>query len=474
MTESTSNPDKIRFRCAGCSKAYSVPAEHAGRSTKCPACGERMVVPRPEPVALPAKIPESIDMSCGLCGTRMNVPAQYIGKKVKCPDCHTLTEIKPPAPEPEKQRPAALDGEQYELYDVDNQPTGEELRAKQPKLIAVECSLCETLMHAPESQLGQEITCPDCGMKTRVVEPVVQEEQVWSEGDGEEFEVEAPVETAHVDYVAEHSGAAPLGYREALDDKARAAKEARKPPSDAMVRGVMTFWASPGAVASLIGIGIGFTIWCVTLVFGMILFGGAFGPLARGVGISFMLGGGVMFLGWLGIASAIVMAVLGSSLDGNPKVLDWPGGDPRDWFTNSPRMVLAISFAVAPGGVLASLVAPEFVTVMLLTSFWLLIPWTILSQLEGNSAWILFSPKLLATIAWAPKSWAIYYAYTLLLIGGSAAFCFAVFHLVGPWSILFLPLVGAFALMTCARLLGRLAWVFTDCMPESLRDPEPA
>ena len=79
MTESTSNPDKIRFRCAGCSKAYSVPAEHAGRSTKCPACGERMVVPRPEPVALPAKIPESIDMSCGLCGTRMNVPAQYIG-----------------------------------------------------------------------------------------------------------------------------------------------------------------------------------------------------------------------------------------------------------------------------------------------------------------------------------------------------------------------------------------------------------
>jgi DNA-directed RNA polymerase subunit RPC12/RpoP len=35
--------------------------------------------------------------------------------------------------------------------------------------IPVYCKLCRTLMYASEDQIGSELTCPDCGVKTIVV-----------------------------------------------------------------------------------------------------------------------------------------------------------------------------------------------------------------------------------------------------------------------------------------------------------------
>ena len=50
-------------------------------------------------------------------------------------------------------------------------PLPSEMLAAQPKYIAILCRLCGTLMHATESQIGQELTCPDCAKRTLVAPP---------------------------------------------------------------------------------------------------------------------------------------------------------------------------------------------------------------------------------------------------------------------------------------------------------------
>ncbi|MBW3543704.1 MAG: hypothetical protein KY476_25920, partial [Planctomycetes bacterium] len=39
----------IQFRCTACRQKLSISTRKAGREVSCPACGERLVVPAPEP-----------------------------------------------------------------------------------------------------------------------------------------------------------------------------------------------------------------------------------------------------------------------------------------------------------------------------------------------------------------------------------------------------------------------------------------
>ena len=71
-----------------------------------------------------------------------------VGKKLKCGDCGRLNVVPPPPPPKKPNIPAALEGEQYELWDADEQPLPSELVAHQPKYIAVTCRKCATLMYA--------------------------------------------------------------------------------------------------------------------------------------------------------------------------------------------------------------------------------------------------------------------------------------------------------------------------------------
>ena len=56
--------------------------------------------------------------------------------------------------------PAALEGDQYELWDADDQPLPSELSRPQPQYISVVCDKCGTLMHANEIQAGQKDRLP--------------------------------------------------------------------------------------------------------------------------------------------------------------------------------------------------------------------------------------------------------------------------------------------------------------------------
>ncbi|MEX0611197.1 MAG: hypothetical protein WD229_03675, partial [Pirellulales bacterium] len=119
----------------------------------------------------PHASPEYIAVECRVCGTRMYGRPDQVGRKIKCPDCGAGTVLPPPPKPKPKNMPAALEGEQYELWDADTQPLPAELIAQQPNYIAVRCLRCDTLMYATEKQVGQTIACPDCGRKQVVPAP---------------------------------------------------------------------------------------------------------------------------------------------------------------------------------------------------------------------------------------------------------------------------------------------------------------
>ncbi len=62
-----------------------------------------------------------------------------------------------PQPEPVKPKkpPAAMEGEQYELWGVDEAPSVAEMLAAQPKYIAVVCRLCQSRMQATKIRSGK-------------------------------------------------------------------------------------------------------------------------------------------------------------------------------------------------------------------------------------------------------------------------------------------------------------------------------
>ena len=78
--------------------------------------------------------PQLIGFECRVCSTRLYGPSNQVGKKMKCPDCGAGTVIPEPPKPKQKNMPAALEGEQYELWDVDDQPLPSELIAAQPEI----------------------------------------------------------------------------------------------------------------------------------------------------------------------------------------------------------------------------------------------------------------------------------------------------------------------------------------------------
>ena len=177
-------PQLLSVDCPACGAHYDVPLSMAGKLGNCASCGAKIAVPEisaadtnptagfdDEPV--PTE-PQYIGVECRVCQTRMYGRPDQVGKEVKCPDCGARTIVPPPPPPKRKKIPAAMEGEQYELWDADEQPLPSQLAAAQPQYIAVRCKHCDTLMYATEKQVGQTIACPDCGKRHVVPPPTKQ------------------------------------------------------------------------------------------------------------------------------------------------------------------------------------------------------------------------------------------------------------------------------------------------------------
>lgn len=428
----------------------------------------------------PAPRPQLIGLECRACGTRLYGRSEQVGKRLKCPDCGALNLLKAPvAPKP-KKAPAALEGEQYEVWGPDEQPLPSELAALQPKYIAVVCRVCSTLMQATEDQVGQELVCPDCRARNVVPPPAKQKPAQSVLDSGDAYEVDAsrdPGERPPVILPKAHT----LLYEEEEETERTAAATSKKHRgkrrrTDARGRPVMPRFPLLTGVVSFLFDEAAVTRWFVLSV-SLILVGcvlvdavhtwyvwqpgkrnyGEF--MAAAAALAQTLIGAITFLLWLGAASSIFVVVVSESSDGHDRVHGWPKLSFLDSVADMGYVVVGMMVSTVPGWIIGQFAAQEPWQRALWAGGCLLVcfPIVFLSQLAANSPWTLVSGNVLANMARRPFSCLLFYIESALLaaVCTVAVVLTADYHHLVP--VLFAPLYVAALLLYC-RLLGRLAW----------------
>lgn len=153
----------IDLECTVCGFKGKVPDSFAGKQIRCRECSSKFNVP-PLPGSTSAGGPatatvaekssgnstqvQTIAVQCSKCGFKSVVPESFTGKLVKCRECSTQFRVNGP----ERQRSAA--------ETVAELPEG---NSTQVAGVEIDCTLCGFKFKVPESFLGKEVTCRQCG-----------------------------------------------------------------------------------------------------------------------------------------------------------------------------------------------------------------------------------------------------------------------------------------------------------------------
>lgn len=520
----SSAPRKIGVACPQCGATFQVGVELAERPGRCSKCGQIFVLhpmpgiaapsvratpaapasssskrtgkPKSRPVSTgtstttpkqaPAvTTPQYIPVSCRVCQTLMYGGPDQVGKSLKCPDCGALTEVKAPKPTKRKKQPAALEGEQYELWGVDEAPSVAELVAAQPKYIAVTCQMCQTLMHATEEQVGKPLQCPDCGRVNVVPSPArVKHLDVLATGDDLDLEPAADQDERPAVFVPprrrmlyEEEREAELNRQAELVARGKGGTryDARgRPimPRRPLVTGVWRMLVTQEIIAR----------WIVlSVLFG---FAGQFlgesllTPIqgqAEAVKMIFAVIGFVLALAWLAMAAPLIVAIICESACGEDHLQEPPRLLAFDWFGEVFSVVMAGSVAGLCGMgvwylvqlVPLGLLVPAGVTAVVVV---IVLPLTLLSTLLEGSPLDVVSPRVLRSMATCTGSWLFMYFLSFVLLALVAAAAWLLSQKLGPFSGNSTTLAWAMApvaiaaLLIYSRLLGRLGWMLAESM----------
>jgi DNA-directed RNA polymerase subunit RPC12/RpoP len=474
------NPNVALVSCPGCGAQYDFPASMAGERGRCAKCGQTFTVPQ---VATPPErledMPQYIGFNCHLCDTRMYGGPDQIGKELKCPDCGARTVLTRPEPK-KKNIPAALGGEQYELDepDVPSLPSGQ--LAHQPKYIAITCRKCDTLMYATEKQVGETITCPDCGRKQVVparVKPKPKPSPMASDAD-------TPMLDATSALTARPSALSPEARRKIYEEErdseyGRALAESRrtgKPmkidvrgrpllPRWPLITGILPFLFSAHVPEWWLALTLGFMGGGYLISEGLIW--GSQGGLAAISAMMFFVTGIMITLLVTAVCACVLKAIVTESSEGNNRVENWGTRYVGDWFPELLFLVMALFASLAPGGIAMRLAGGELVMQFLAGAAGAVVffPIVYFSQLDFNSPWGVLSGRILTSLVKCAGSWIVFYFESALLFGVCLAAGIGA-ALNGIYPVLPFPLYVA-ALLLYARLMGRLAWRVAEALPES-------
>jgi DNA-directed RNA polymerase subunit RPC12/RpoP len=468
-------------RCPHCKTAFRALPEHAGRRAKCSHCGGTIVVPgepvKPKQEPDDAPQPQYVGVNCMLCGTRMYGTLADVGTELKCPDCGRMTKLPPPEIK-KKNIPAALEGEQYELWDGDDQPWGVTLSAEGPRYIAVECRLCQTHLQATLDLVGKKIRCPDCGAETEVRLPADGARAKKPPKPVDEYEVDetiAPIVPPNFYFPTDDN--APAAKREPIkgepprrDEPLDAEfKERPKLPRWPLLTGNVAFLASPGVPIRLLVMSASILVPSLLVAIFNALSGGfsavqSFLLFAPTIAITLV---------WFAAMVAASMAIVSDSSQGSDEVYAWPSSAFMDWLPELGTMLLAFFVGAFPGWAIARL-SPELTQMgfpLMAFSTILFFPVVLLSQLALNSVFAILSPVVVMSWFRCPLSWIGFYLQgvaLLAIVGGLGIATLA----VTPWlALLLIPLVIA-STFYYFRIMGRLAWVISESTPMPGDDEE--
>jgi len=467
----------ILTECPACRSSFRVSSEYVGRTAKCTSCESKFVVkPRAEKATAKADAdstkaakPKLIGVNCRLCGTRMYGTQAEVGQLLSCPDCNTKTQL--PAPERPKgpNLPAALEGEQYALWEGDEQPWGDNLRATQTPLAPVHCELCNTLQHVTLDKVGTEVVCPDCGLSTRVPPPKTEAKHgpKREKRKPEAVMSEIEVEELHASVLP---ASAPPIYSRMQDFENQSAEEQEKQisrvatnrhsrprmPRMPLLTGWQAFISGPGVIARWVVLSAILFAPIVLAAIALSVISTGYGAVA---GVPLLCSAGIAFVLWFAALCACGVAIVTESSEGNNKIENWPSVNPVDWLGETIYLVVACSAAAIPGWALGKLamVDPTLAAIPMMGSIWLLFPVVHLSTLDASTPWALITPNIAGSFSEHFGTWTQY--YLLSAIGGAAtAGCLFGLSMVGGLATVLAPPIAVAAGGLYFRLIGRLAW----------------
>lgn len=403
-----------------------------------------------------------------------------VGRTVACPDCGRKNVIPPPPKAKKPVTPAAMEGEQYELWGVDEAPTG---NVGARELFAFDCRVCQTMMYATKEQLGLYMTCPDCGARTIAKPPKPSAKPKGSVlvPSGQEYQLD---ETALPE---PRPFATPIAIRDAeLHRSARATtvgpdgrlivqvneeRDRRQPrPAVPLVQGVWRMLATEEVIARGI---------FISIVFGVAawLFNDAVNTPVAGVAaiasMALMVGFVFASVLWLSFAAPFFLAIIAESSEGHDRLYEPPAWSPLDWFGEGFYFLAAASAAGLPAlGVwkLTTTLPPETRAPLMAGTVLLIFPLALLGALLEDTPFGVVSPQLLGTLPRCAGPWLLFYLTTTAMWALAALAAWGLLR-AGDWGVLALPFIAMGAMITYMRLLGRLGWWIGDVLPAAQSKP---
>jgi DNA-directed RNA polymerase subunit M/transcription elongation factor TFIIS len=482
------NDASLSFGCPQCLKRLRAPATLAGTQSRCPYCQMAIRVPlHSHPSGKGEEYPlhqESDSMLieeacvlvvCPVCHARMHPPESAIGKKVTCPDCGTSTTVSPPAEEPAKK--PRRTAEQVGDYPLANEVVREAhaVPAAEQSYVPVLCPVCHTRMLATEDQVGSRLTCPDCG-SLAVVPPMPKPRKKIDvmEGAGKGYGL--------IDYDESRPQATapqPSVYPDPTDEPPeieRWAPRRERPvlPDRPFLDGTFSFPFSASVYPRTIQL----TVF--SIVFSAIGCAAAAMFLSRDPVALFacaMLGGfaAILVLMWFIILSATVLTVLNDTAAGADAIEDWPDAVFLDWMGDSLWIFCALCMSTAPGAAISWLLEmvriPCGVT-LLPVSMFLCFPFVLLSMLEHNWIFGIFSVPVWRTLFVATSGWLRFYVTSALLFAVTSIFDTIAAHINPIAGFCIVSVTQSAAWLIYFRLLGRLAWYCSDKTAKANFDAE--
>jgi DNA-directed RNA polymerase subunit M/transcription elongation factor TFIIS len=443
----------------------------AGRKGRCAKCGAVFRVP----AIPPAVVPQYIPVTCRVCQTLMYGRPDQVGKPIKCPDCYVETIVPPPKIVKPKKPLAAMEGEQYELWGVDEAPSVAEMLAAEPKYVAVVCRMCQTLMHATVDQVGQKIKCPDCGTANVVpLLPSPAKTPTVLSRDEDDIPIDAALDPGERPAVI-IPPRRPMLYEEEAEvarkrQEARLARgDKRGPRFDERGHSVMPRWPLATRIFSFLFTRGVVTRWAALTLTWYLLVSPAWltsltsmGPIAA---LPMAILSMIAMIIWTAALAAIVMSIIVESSEGNDEVEQWPSTNPTDWFGEFFYMLFACVVSPLPGWLVGRLLVDPIVQVILfIGSMLVVLPAVILSQLDLGSAFAIASPRVIASFLRLPGTWLMFYVEVALILAvcvGMTIFA----ALLSEYLVAMLVPLYIGATLLAARILGRLGWKLAEAMP---------
>ncbi len=443
--------------CEACGATLPFEPEHAGQRCRCGGCGKILVVPGEDYGPKQETAPEYVSFACRVCQTTLSARVEHVGRKAKCPDCYSRTVVPPPTKVKKKQPPQAMHGQQYGLWDVDTAPLPAELAAKQPKFFPVYCRLCQTLMHAQPKQVGSKLTCPDCGVKTLVVEPPPEKPKASAlVPDGEEYQLDetsAPSPRPAPTPPEAVEGQKIVEYRDQLQKEYG---ERPRLPRLPTLQGIFPMLLRSPIPAWWLGLSCALT---AAVMLGLEAGSSMGGGFAAIMGVCFLAMACILGILTLSALTTLWCGILTDSSEGNQRLYNPPSPAPQEWFGALLYVGIALAVSLFPAWVLAAIVPNRIAVIGI--SLLLCFPVVLLSTLEQGSPMEILSPRLLKSLIQRAPLWLLFYLQTAILVGASA---WVTVQWLPNSLMAIIPFSVAVSLLYF-RLLGRFAWWLAESMP---------